>query len=49
VGGNFVGLHAEPVVTKTLIKESETPWSPEEIVLAAEKELLSDYKSLCAE
>jgi 3-oxoacyl-[acyl-carrier protein] reductase len=49
VGGNFVGLHAEPVVTKTLIKESEAPWTPEEIAAAAEKDLLGDYKSPCAE
>jgi 3-oxoacyl-[acyl-carrier protein] reductase len=49
VGGNFVGLHAEPVVTKTLIKESPVPWSPEEIVLAAEKDLLNDYKSPAAQ
>jgi 3-oxoacyl-[acyl-carrier protein] reductase len=48
VGGNFVGLHAEPVVEKTLIKEGEAAWTPAEIAAAAESDLLKDYKSPCA-
>ena len=46
LSGNAIQMHQEPVVAKMMVKESDAPWSIEEIIREAPRCILKDYHSI---
>ena len=46
LAGNMVGLYANPVLEKRLVKESKEVWGIDELFAKVEEELLPGYKSI---
>ena len=46
LSGNSIQMHREPVVEKMMVKESQEPWTVEEIIREAPRCVLKDYHSI---
>jgi len=46
VVGNMIGMYSEPVFEKIIKKDSEEPWSPDDLFKKIESEFIPGYKSV---